>query len=129
MSKKKAFLCLYCDYKTNHKTKYSRHQKTLKHKIAQQGLECCGLIYYEKYKWVNHKKSKKHALNRDSPAVFLSDDSQDDDKYTINDLKMDSFSSTSSTDSYKSTATTPEIKRKKKKINLHKTKKRSELFS
>ena len=82
LKKKNAFLCSCCDYQTNHKTKYQRHQATLKHKIARQGLECCGLIYYEKHKWINHKKSKKHSLNRDNnnQIIFLNQIEQDHEK-------------------------------------------------
>jgi len=120
--KKNAFLCSHCDYQTNHKTKYQRHQETLKHKIARQGLECCGLIYYEKHKWINHKKSKKHALNRDNNEVtFLQDDILDiledhSDDIIINDLKMESASSV---DSFTS-ADSPKWKRKRKKIVIKK---------
>ena len=33
---------------------------TLKHQISEYGIVCCGLNYYDKHKWVNHKKSVKH---------------------------------------------------------------------
>ncbi len=54
------FYCRKCEYITNHKNKYDRHVKTLKHKISTKGIKCCDIIYYNKHKWINHKKSKKH---------------------------------------------------------------------
>lgn len=52
--------CAHCDYITDHKAKYDRHCKSLKHQISVNGIACCGLFYCNKYQWVNHKKSKKH---------------------------------------------------------------------
>lgn len=59
------YYCRQCEYLTNHKTKFNRHLSTLKHKIATSGISCCGLVYYDKHRWVNHKKSIKHYQNRD----------------------------------------------------------------
>lgn len=58
------YYCRPCDYLTTHKTKFNRHLSTLKHKIASDGIDCCGIIYYDKHRWVNHKKSVKHYQNR-----------------------------------------------------------------
>lgn len=59
-----SYYCSYCKYLTNHKAKYHRHLETLKHKIAVDGIVCCGLQYFDKHRWVNHKKSVKHHANK-----------------------------------------------------------------
>ena len=46
----KNYKCESCDYQTTHKTKYIRHCDTLKHKIAMNGITCCGFTYYQKHK-------------------------------------------------------------------------------
>jgi len=52
--------CSFCDYSTEQRAKYDRHLTTIKHKIAVSGIQCCGLSYYNKHQWINHKKSSKH---------------------------------------------------------------------
>jgi len=64
------YYCSYCNYETDHKAKHNRHLTTLKHKISEHGIVCCGLTYYEKHKWVNHKKSvKHHQMTQDGEEV------------------------------------------------------------
>lgn len=63
------YYCLHCKYTTSHKTKYDRHLDTTKHQIATSGITCCGLQYYDKHKWVNHKKSIKH--NSQKELIFI----------------------------------------------------------
>lgn len=60
MRTKTPYHCDCCDYGTDHKVKFQRHLATKKHNIATYGIKCCGLIYFDKHKWVNHKKSYKH---------------------------------------------------------------------
>ena len=92
---KKTFYCIICDYNTDHRTKYERHLETKKHVIAQRGIECCGLYYYDKHKWINHKKSKKHRLlhrssgGDDSILSYSSGLDEDDDLEDVFCCSMD----------------------------------------
>jgi hypothetical protein len=54
------YKCDFCQYETIHKAKFARHVKSTKHIISELGIECCGITYYEKHQWVNHKRSLKH---------------------------------------------------------------------
>lgn len=54
------FFCPFCQYNAESCYKIDRHINSDRHQIAKYGIICCGLTYYEKHKWINHKKSLKH---------------------------------------------------------------------
>jgi len=55
-----SYSCHSCDYVTENRTKFVRHLGSTKHDISTKGIHCCGLKYFDKHQWVNHKKSIKH---------------------------------------------------------------------
>ena len=119
MPKKSSLYCLACDYCTDHKTKYDRHVQTQKHKIATRGIQCCGLYYYNKHQWINHKKSKKHRSMKLNENRFKLRDCHSPDSFSGADCDD---ASCESAPSYLETASDGEKKnlnlRKKRKINL-----------
>jgi hypothetical protein len=76
--------CSFCDYTTEHRPKYDRHLTTTKHKIAVAGLQCCGLSYYNKHQWINHKKSAKH---RNGDSIRYNPTPKNAPKKTVNFVK------------------------------------------
>jgi hypothetical protein len=76
--------CSFCDYTTEHRPKYDRHLTTTKHKIAVTGLQCCGLSYYNKHQWINHKKSAKH---RNGDSIRYNPTPKNAPKKTVNFVK------------------------------------------
>lgn len=76
--------CSFCDYTTEHRPKYDRHLTTTKHKIAVTGLQCCGLSYYNKHQWINHKKSAKH---RNGESIRYNPTPKNAPKKTVNFVK------------------------------------------
>lgn len=76
--------CSFCDYTTEHRPKYDRHLTTTKHKIAVTGIQCCGLSYYNKHQWINHKKSAKH---RNGDSIRFNPTAKNAPKKTVNFVK------------------------------------------
>ena len=77
------FICSKCDYQVTNKAKYDRHMKTLKHDIAVNGVICCNLKYFDKHKWVNHKKSPKHMTHINADEMVSADESTSVEKKKI----------------------------------------------
>lgn len=76
--------CSFCDYSTEQRPKYDRHLTTIKHKIAVSGVQCCGLTYYNKHQWINHKKSAKHRNESGGPVATSAIFNKVINKKTIN---------------------------------------------
>jgi hypothetical protein len=115
--------CSFCNYSTEQRPKYDRHLTTVKHKIAVSGIQCCGLSYYNKHQWINHKKSAKHRLGGGN-NIPIESFKKPITKKTVNFVRKNVDKPSDTSDTHENTVVVPKQIVIKKKDNTNMIKKK-----